>query len=958
MHSRSLRVTHVLQNRQAKIRRAQHSTSVLGRKVFLIFSALLAMGITILLVWSGVILGSASRNLPDISQLPQMLNPTSGNLLQPTHILDRTAQVQIDRLGTGTLSRKFLSASQDAPQHFSPALLQIFVQAFQPDFWSSPGVRIDHLSDPTPSTIAEQLVHDLLLWNEPEGTTKTLRMRLLAIQVVAVYGREQTLEWFLNSLYFGHNILGVEEASQAFLGKSASKLDIAESTLLAAVANSPALNPWDAPEQSKVLQEQLLTRLFVEAKLAQSDYAQARAENLAFTNEPVTPPTLFTGFTQLLASQLTGSFADHRLERGGLTIVSTLDVDLQEQSVCVLQTRLSQLEMKPNEFSLPSGKPCQADQWLVPIHSLRSNYPENLGGSVVILDPQTGQLLALVADESLNSFGDSLQAHSPGSTLTPFVATAAFSRGFSPASLLWDIPSSDTGTNSQATLEAYQGPVRFRIALGEDLLRPVSQVQDQLGLDIVWKLVEPFGIAELAQSSSSSNLLYSGGSLSPLKLAQAYSVFANLGSMSGWRSVANQNLAAVSVINVLDSEGEPFWSPATESQPVLSSQLAFLVHDVLSNSQGWPSDAWQQISPSINRPAGVILGKTSDGQNAWAVGYTPQRVTLVWLGLPDASGSVRLEAQDAGDIWQAIMSQAHKDLPVLSWSTPNGVSPVTVCDPSGLLPTPACPQTVQEVFLNGNEPTQVDNLYEKIAINKETGRLATIFTSPTLVEQKLFMIVPPDARAWASAAGIALPPTEYDQVPVTITNPQVQIGQPAMFSLISGKVEIRGTAGGENFKNAWVEVGQGIDPTSWSKPGGTLTSPVSNALLATWDTQGLNGLYAVQLIVLHQDQTFDSSVIQITVDNTPPVVASLYPKQDDTLSNPSEGWLVLLASASDNIGLDRVEWWLDGVKAGIRYVQPFSLPVQISPGNHTLIIRAFDSAGNMSQTESIQFDVK
>jgi hypothetical protein len=179
-----------------------------------------------------------------------------------------------------------------------------------------------------------------------------------------------------------------------------------------------------------------------------------------------------------------------------------------------------------------------------------------------------------------------------------------------------------------------------------------------------------------------------------------------------------------------------------------------------------------------------------------------------------------------------------------------------------------------------------------------------------------------------------------------------------MFSVISGKVEIRGTAGGENFKNAWVEVGQGIDPSSWSKPGETLTSPVSNALLATWDTQGLSGLYAVQLIVLHQDQTFDSSVIQVTVDNTPPVVTSLYPKQDDTLSNPSEGWLVLLASASDNIGLDRVEWWLDGVKAGIRYVQPFSLPVQTSPGNHTLIIRSYDSAGNMSQTEGIQFEIK
>ena len=889
-----------------------------------------------------------------------MLNPTSGSLLRPTLILDRNAQIQIDRLDTGTLERKFLSASQEAPAHFSPVLLETIIQAFQPDFWSSPGVRIDHLNDPAPSTIAEQLVHDLLLWSKSEGTAKSLRMRLLAVQVVAVYGREQTLEWFLNSLYFGHNILGVDEASQAFFGKSASQLDLAESALLAAVASSPALNPWDAPEQAKLLQEQLLTRLFVEEKIAPSDYAQARAEYLTFQKEPVSPPTIYTGFARLLTSQLDSSFTDHRLERGGLTVVSTLDVDLQEQSVCVLQTRLGQLEMKPDEFSLPSGKTCQAEQWLVPIPSLRSNFSEDLGGSVVILDPQTGQLLALAADESLNSLGDSLQAHSPGSTLTPFVATAAFSRGFSPASLLWDIPSTTSeGTSNPQTVQGtFQGPIRFRMALGEDLLRPVSEVQDQLGLDIVWKLAEPFGITGLAQSDSPGDLLYSGGSLSPLRLAQAYSVFANLGSMSGWRPDANQNLAAVTVINVLDAQGEPFWSPSTGSQPVLSSQLAYLVHDVLSDSQGWQTDQWQQISPSIDRPAGVKLGKTSDGQNAWAVGYTPQRVTVVWLGLPDSSSPVRLEARDAGDIWQAIMIQAHQDLPILGWSTPPGVSTVAVCDPSGLLPTSACPQTVPEVFLNGNEPTQVDNLYQEISINKESGRLATVYTSPTLVEQKLFMIVPAEAQTWASAAGIALPPTEYDPVPITTANPQVQIEQPAMFSVVSGKVEIRGTAGGENFQSAWVEVGQGIDPTAWSKPGLTITKSVSNALLATWDTQGKDGLFAIQLIVLHQDQTFESSVIQVTVDNTPPVVESLHPKPDDTLSTSVGGWIVLLGSASDNIGLDRVEWWLDGVKAGVRYVQPFSLPIQIPPGRHTLFVRAYDSAGNLSQTESISFDVK
>lgn len=926
---------------------------------FLAISSLLILGFTFFLVWLIVIFSSAAHNLPSISELPRLLDPKTGSLLQPTRFLDRTAQIEIGQLNVPGINRKFLIVSNNQVDRFSPELIQTAIQVLEPGFWSSPGIRFDRLKDSVASTLAEQLVHDLLLWPEPEGATKTLRMRILAIQVMATYGREKTLEWRLNSLYFGHNILGVEQAAQAFFGKSASQVDLAESSLLIAISSAPALNPWDAPEQAKLLQEQLLTRIYLEGGIGENDYLQAKSETLNLVKGPSIEPTLFSGFTDLLASQMDRFFANNRLARGGFSVVTTLDVNLQEQSACVLQARLAQLEMKPNPFSLTGDKSCQADHWLPILNTTHSSLTVDLAGSVVILDPQTGQVLSLLGDETLGLMGKSLQAHSPGSTLTPFIATVAFSRGFSPASLLWDVPSptmEGVVTPSEA-FTSYLGPLRFRTALGRDILQPLIQVQQQVGENVFWKLIDPFGIPNLAQSSSNS-FIYSGGFLSPLRLAQAYSVFANLGSMVGWHPDEEENLSTIGVINVLDSKGEPFWSPSVEAQSVLSSQLAYLVHDVLSSSQGWQSEEWLQLSPPIKRPAGMKLSSTVDGQNTWAVGYTPQRLAVVWLGLLGASGSVRLEPQDAGDIWQTIMVYAHENLPVMGWNIPVGVNSVTVCDPSGMLPTDACPQTVQEVFLKGTEPTRIDTLYYEVSINRETGRLATVYTSPALVEKKVFMNIPPEARMWASTAGIPFPPTEYDQIPATEPNRHAHIIQPVGFSVVSGKVQIRGAVGGDDFKQAWVEVGQGINPTAWSKPGSTFETAVSDAVLATWDTQGLEGLYAIQLIVLHQDQTFDSSIIQVTVDNTAPLISSLYPKENDVITISGEEWIVLMATASDNISINRVEWWLDGSIAGLRYLEPFTLPTQIAPGQHTLMVRVYDSAGNLAQTDSFSFEIK
>ncbi len=213
------------------------------------------------------------------------------------------------------------------------------------------------------------------------------------------------------------------------------------------------------------------------------------------------------------------------------------------------------------------------------------------------------------------------------------------------------------------------------------------------------------------------------------------------------------------------------------------------------------------------------------------------------------------------------MQYASRDVPADGWTAPQDVTTMTVCDPSGMLPTRECPNLVSEVFLNGNEPIQVDNLFRQFSINRETGFLATVFTPPQLIENRVYMVVPDEARAWAESAGLDIPPSSYDAIQAPPVNPNVNITSPAWLAEVKGKVQIVGTAAGDNFAYSRVQVGKGLNPQEWVQVGGDVSTPVSEGLLAEWDTTGLSGLYAVQLLVVRSDQKVESAVIQVTVSD-------------------------------------------------------------------------------------------
>lgn len=311
----------------------------------------------------------------------------------------------------------------------------------------------------------------------------------------------------------------------------------------------------------------------------------------------------------------------------------------------------------------------------------------------------------------------------------------------------------------------------------------------------------------------------------------------------------------------------------------------------------------------------------------------------------------------ATGMWHAMMQYANRDLPVKDWPEPPGITKLDVCDPSGLLPTDVCPEIVREIFLNGSEPTAPDNLYRKVQINRETGRLATVFTPSNLIDEKVFMVIPYAAETWAQAAGLPLPPTEYDAIQPPEPSTEVHISSPKMYSFLNGEVSVFGTAAGDGFRFYQLLVGQGLNPQTWLQVGEDDRSPVTENLLGTWDTTGLEGLYTIRLLVARQDQTLETATIQVTIDNEAPQVRIPYPLSNQEIRLSPGDEITFQAEVSDIIGVVRVDWLVDGVKIGESTGIPYIFRWPARPGEHQLEVRAVDPAGNEGKSDPVHFQV-
>jgi membrane carboxypeptidase/penicillin-binding protein len=956
---------------QFRQRRYSREGFSLGAKIGLLSAILLSLAAVTLIFFAVNVYHQITQNLPSIDLLPSLIEPPDGSFLQPTRFYDRTHQHVILTLQNPTAADKQYIKLVMSDGQISNQSLQYLANATivsdDPGFWDEPRFDLKGISQGSQYTILQRLVDKLFLANVLPSTWRDITDRLLEYQLIEKYGRLKILEWYLNTAQYGKFIYGADAAARAYFGKTAEYITLGEAAMLAAFEQKPSLDPSiDAPNLRE-MQVQVIFKMLDQGLIGSSEAQEALKENIQFQPQ-IAPESLSPEFTNLVLEQLSQYVSLPQVYQGGFEIITSLDFELQNQATCAslaLQARLHTHQGSEIPLSDPT---CAAANFFFTTSDIEKNSDQSIDIGVVIMNPENGQVLAMVGDDGTEVNPSYPRQHPVGTSVSPFLYLTAFTQGMGPASLLWDIPtleainSSDVSSeSSQINWSAYHGPVSLRTALVNDYLGVAGSLYQKLGSDNVWQTEEKFGIHATIDISTAQATIegYYSQQASLLEITQAYGVLANQGFMSGQPSVANlqqyfQHLLTSSTILSVFGNDRKTWLDLTkyESIPLVSPQLAFLTTQVLSDLSARLPGAIYDSLLKINRPIAYKTAMSNDDNSAWTIGYTPQIVVGVWVD--DKQAEYSLQPELAFDLWQAITKYAIQDLPIQAFVEPPGISHVWVCDPSGMLASTVCPSEKEELFLSGTEPSQLDTLFKKYWVDRETGLLASIFTPADLIDEKVYISVPSRAEEWARQTGFPMPPQNYDSFPAPPPSADAEISTPEMNAYIGGVVNFYGSAGGDDFAYYRLQVGEGQYPQEWMQIGKNFDQPVQDGLLGSWDTSGLQGNYVVELLVVKQDRRIEQTYLPVIVDNTAPKVKILAPENHGVFMINQEEIIILQASIEDDFRVKQVEFAVDHQWIYTLYEPPYVVlwPAQI--GQHELKISAYDMVGN-SHEENTTF---
>jgi membrane carboxypeptidase/penicillin-binding protein PbpC len=415
------------------------------------------------------------------------------------------------------------------------------------------------------------------------------------------------------------------------------------------------------------------------------------------------------------------------------------------------------------------------------------------------------------------------------------------------------------------------------------------------------------------------------------------------------------SLSPILILKITDPAGTEMYLPSSIDQSVLSPPLAYLIVDILSDSSArWPILGRPNVF-DVEYPVAVMTeGERDLVYGSWTIGFTPTLVLSTWMGNAEGQEVYRINSENgAASLWRALTDHTSRSNLTGGWLLPSGIVELDVCDPSGQLPTEYCPHRVQELYIQGTEPFQYDTLYAPFKVNRESGRLATMITPLDLVEERVFFNPPVEAVEWAERQGFEQPPDEYDAVGSEESESEgVFIDVPPMFSNISGRVRIRGKAESEAFHYYRLQYGKGLNPTEWVLIGENHYQPQDQGLLATWETQDLEGLYTLQLLVVDEDGSLRDDFVHVTIDSTEPVVTLDSLPARISISSGDSVELVLIAQAVDNLAVELVEFLIMDEVVGVDENAPFILNVSFNQvGSFGVYVRAYDMAGNMGESE-------
>lgn len=806
---------------------------------------------------------SIARTLPDVESLR-----ASASQFETTRILDRHGNVLYELLDPNAGRRTYVPL-----QRMSPYLIAATIATEDKDFYNNPGFDpigilrafYQNYTSGTvvsgASTITQQLARSILLGPD-EASQRTYQRKIrevvLASEITRRYSKEEILELYLNEIYYGNLSYGIEAASETYFGISSDKLNLAQGAFLAGLPQAPSVydifsNRAETLRRHKQVlvliyelsQEKNCIEVSTGIKPVCVDAAAATASSQEIEVYAFQAPKAtyrYPHWVNFIRAELEAQFDSQTIYRSGFTVYTTLDPGLQDQAEQLIRSQ---------------------------VDSLAERNVTN--GALIAIRPHTGEILAMVGSADFENADISGQVNmalaprQPGSSIKPLTYLAAFEKGWTPSTLVWDVPSGFPPSGDPAdTRDPYEpvnydgrfhGPVTVRSALANSYNIPAVKALEFIGIydnaatpqtEGLIGIAKRLGIDTLTRTDYGLALTLGGGDVPLLQMTSAFSTFANGGL----------RLPPVAITKIVDFSGNlvyEYKQPGGEQ--VIRAEHAYLITSILSDNQARLPMFGANSVLNLPFPAAAKTGTTNDFRDNWTVGYTPDLAVGVWVGNADYTPMNGVSGlTGAAPVWAEFMTHAEQILTggnVTPFSRPAGIVERVICAESGTEPSEWCPTQRSEVFAADQMPLgKEDDLWKKVEVDTWTGLAASTECSGFSADKFAINVNDPTAvrwiledgggKDWATNSGFEEPLFFVPQRTCKSSDPRPSIffaGTAEDSTITTSPLDIYAAVSATtDFGTYRLEWGQGNDPAEWSILVDGLTNQYKQPdRIYTWD---------------------------------------------------------------------------------------------------------------------------
>lgn len=635
----------------------------------------------------------------------------------------------------GTIGKKMPVAYNQFPKH----LINAVVSSEDESFWNNPGIDfkamirslVINLKERRivtgASTITQQLVRATIISPQkrpPRNVVRKIREILIALRLTMAYSKEDIMTRYLNQMYFGNLAYGIQSAALTYFNKDVSQLSVAESAFLVGLLSSPDhRNPFVNMEEAKRHQLRVLELMKKRGYISEEAADEAKNEEIALSGkkDSIKAPHFVHYVLQEVDSL--GLKTDQ-----GVNVYTTFAYSIYQLSEDIASSWVKKLHLK---------------------HDLSN-------AALVLVENNSGAILTMLGGVDYFDAAHSGQVNmttalrQPGSALKPITYATAFMKGYTPATLIYDVKKvyktkKGEGFTPNNYDGRYHGLILAREALASSLNLPAVEMLEKVGIGTFIKVARDLGITTFNQEDRYDlALTLGGGEVRLLDLTNVYATFARGGEFKS--TYAIQKITS-------DEEKVLYEYKQPSVKQVLGEkgrQVAYLITDILSDPKARIPGFGEKNPLVLSHPAAVKTGTTTDWHDNWTVGYTPSYTVGVWVGNNDNHPMKEITGVvGAAPVWNQFFEEFLKGKPQEHFVRPEGVKEVGICNLSGKLPDDFCSEKMMEIFTEGTEPKEKSDLHKKVRIDRRNNLLAGEPCSPNMVVEKIFIDYPPEVYSWA-----------------------------------------------------------------------------------------------------------------------------------------------------------------------------------------------------------------